>query len=133
MRDEITYLTTNQVIAINTVQIRLYSPKEQVGVKDPGLLDSALNRPKQSVFGQDAYPSIYEKAAALFESIAKNHAFHNANKRTALASLIVFLKINHYRWTMGIDEEQDFTVDVVNHKYTFQEMVSAIKEHTEKL
>jgi death-on-curing protein len=130
MRDEIIYLTTNQAIAINTVQIRLYSPKEQAGVKDPGLLDSALNRPKQSVFGQDAYPSIYEKAAALFESIAKNHAFHNANKRTALASLIVFLKINHYRWTMGIDEEQDFTVDVVNHKYTFQEIVSAIKAHS---
>jgi death on curing protein len=133
MIDEIIYLTTNQVIAINTVQIRLYSPKEQVGVKDPGLLDSAINRPKQSVFGQDAYPLLFEKAAALFESIAKNHAFHNANKRTALASLIVFLKINHYKWTMGIEEEQDFTVDVVTHKYTFQEIVSMIKEHTEKL
>jgi death-on-curing protein len=133
MMDEIVYLTTNQVIAINTVQIRLYSPQEPVGVKDSSLLESAINRPKQSVFGNDAYPSIYEKAAALFESIAKNHAFHNANKRTALASLIVFLKINHYRWTMGIEEEQDFTVDVVNHKYTFEEIVSTIKENTEKL
>ena len=130
--EEIIYLSTNQVIAINTVQIRLYSPKEQIGVKDPGLLDSAINRPKQSVFGQDADPSIYKKAAVLFESIAKNHAFHNANKRTALASLIVFFKINHYRWTMGIEEEQDFTVDVVNHKYTFQEIVSMIKDYTEK-
>ena len=133
MTDEIVYLTTNQVIAINTVQIRLYSPQEPVGVKEPGLLDSAINRPKQTVFGNDAYPSIYEKVAALFESIAKNHAFHNANKRTALASLIVFLKINHYRWTMGIEEEQDFTVDVVNHKYTFEETVSIIKENTEIL
>jgi death-on-curing protein len=133
MIDEIVYLTTNQVIAINTVQIRLYSPQETVGVKDPGLLDSAINRPKQTIFGNDAYPSIYEKAAALFESIAKNHAFHNANKRTALASLIVFLKINHYRWTMGIEEEQDFTVDAVNHKYSFEEIVSTIKENTEKL
>ncbi|MEQ6390900.1 type II toxin-antitoxin system death-on-curing family toxin [Bacillaceae bacterium S4-13-58] len=126
-------LTTNQVIAINTVQIRLYSPDEPLGVKDPNLLDSAINRPKQSVLGSDAYPSIYEKAAALFESIAKNHAFHNANKRTALASLIVFLKINHYQWKMGIEEEQDFTVDVVNHKYKFEEIVSTIKSHTEKL
>lgn len=131
--DEVIYLTTNQVIAINTVQIRLYSPNEPLGVKDPNLLDSAINRPKQSVFGSDAYPTIYEKAAALFESIAKNHAFHNANKRTALASLIVFLKINHFRWTMGIEEEQDFTVDVVNHKYTFEEIVSTIMKHTEKL
>lgn len=53
------------------MQIHLYSPKEPIGVKEPGLLDSAINRPKQSVFGNDAYPSIYEKAAALFEFIAK--------------------------------------------------------------
>ncbi|MBU8908273.1 type II toxin-antitoxin system death-on-curing family toxin [Desertibacillus haloalkaliphilus] len=133
MMGEVVYLTINQVIAINTVQIRLYSPDEPTGVKDSNLLDSALNRPKQSVFGSDAYPTVYEKAAALFESIAKNHAFHNANKRTALASLIVFLKINHFRWKMGIDEEQDFTVDVVNHKYTFDQIVSTIESHTEKL
>lgn len=131
--DEVIYLTKNQVIAINTIQIRLYSPDEPLGVKDPNLLDSAVNRPKHSVSGRDAYPPIYEKAGALFESIAKNHAFHNANKRTALASLIVFLKINHYQWKMGIDEEQDFTVDVVNHKYTFEEIVPTIKNHTEKL
>ena len=75
---------------------------------------------------------MYEKAAALFESLAKNHAFHNANKRTALASLIVFLKINHYSWMMGIEEEQDFTVDVVNNKYVFEEIVSIIESHTKK-
>ncbi|HHW37665.1 MAG TPA: type II toxin-antitoxin system death-on-curing family toxin [Bacillales bacterium] len=131
--NEINYLTINQVITINTIQIRLYSPDEQLGVKDPNLLDSAVNRPKQSAFGKDVYPSIYEKAAELFESLAKNHAFHNANKRTALASLIVFLKINHFLWTMGIEEEQDFTVDVVNHKYTFKEIVSTIESHTERL
>jgi len=85
------------------------------------------------LLGSDAYPSIHEKAAAFFESIAKNPVFHNANKRTALASFIVFLKINHYHWTMGIEEEQDFTVDVVNQKYTFEEIVSIIKNHTEKL
>src|SRR5699024_3250524 len=131
--DKVIYLTTNQVIAINTVQIRLYSPAEPLGVKEPNLLDSAINRSNKSLFGSDTYPSIHEKAAALFESIAKNHAFHNANKRTALASFIVFLKINHYHWTMGIEEEQDFTVDVVNHKYTFEEIGSIIKNHTEKL
>jgi death on curing protein len=129
----IIYLTTNQIIAISTIQIRLYSPDEPMGLKDPNLLDSAINRPKQSVFGSDAYPSIYEKAAALFESIAMKHAFHNANKRTALASLIVFLKINQYQWTMGIGEEQDFTVDIVNHKYTFDEIVTTIENHTKRL
>lgn len=80
MGGEIIYLTTNQVIAINTIQIRLYSPDEILGVKDSNLLDSALNRPKRSVFREDAYPSIYEKSTALFESLAKNDTFHNANK-----------------------------------------------------
>lgn len=133
--NEVIYLETNQVIAINAVQIRLYSPKELLGIRDPNLLDSAINRhrPRQSVIGEDAYPSIHEKAAALFESLAKNHAFQNANKRTALASLIVFLKINHYSWTMGIEDEQDFTVDVVNHQYTFEEIISMIEIHTKRI
>src|SRR5690625_4836496 len=126
------YLTTNQIITINTLQIHLYSPKEQKGVKDPNLLNSAINRPMQSLLGEDAYPTIYEKAAALFESIAKNHAFYNAHIRTALVSLIIFLKINGYDWTMGIEEEQNFTVDMVNHKYTFQDIVFTIKKYTIK-
>jgi death on curing protein len=131
--EDIIYLSVNHVITINTVQIRLYSPNEPLGVKDSNLLDSAINRPKQTAFGDDIYKTIYEKAAALFESIAKNHAFYNANKRTALASLIIFLKINHYKWVMGIEEEQNFVVDVVNHKYTFTEIVSIIEKHSKKI
>ncbi|MFC5364758.1 type II toxin-antitoxin system death-on-curing family toxin [Peribacillus frigoritolerans] len=68
------------MIAINAIKIKVYSPTEQIGVKDPGLLDSAVNRPRQTVFEND----VHEKAAALFESISKSHAFHNANKRTDL-------------------------------------------------
>ncbi len=128
---DIIYLSTNQIIAINAIQIKVYSPTEQIGVKDPGLLDSAVNR--QTVFENDAYPSIHEKAAALFESISKNHAFHNANKRTALTSLIMFLKINHYQWIMGIEEEQDFVVDVVNHKYNFNAIARIIQENIKAL
>ncbi|ASN06778.1 type II toxin-antitoxin system death-on-curing family toxin [Virgibacillus necropolis] len=127
--ESIIYLTTNQVIAINTLQINIYSPKEQVGVKEPGLLDSALNRPKQTIFGDDAYPTVYEKAAALVESLSMNHTFFNANKRTALASLIIFLKLNNYKWIMDVEKEQDFLVDIVNHAYSFQQIVSLIREH----
>jgi death on curing protein len=134
MTDEkVIYLNTNQVIAINTMQIKLYSPAEQIGVKEPTLLDSAINRPKQTIFGKDAYPTIYEKAAALTESLAKNHAFHNANKRTALAALIIFLKLNQYEWTMDVIKEQDFIVDLVTNKISFEKMVSIILEYTEKL
>lgn len=130
--DQIIYLTTNQVITINTIQIQKYSPREQIGVKEPGLLDSALNRPKQSLFGNDAYPTIYEKTAALTESLAKNHPFFNGNKRTALASLIIFLKLNGVTWTMDVIKEQDFIVDIVANVYTFSDIARLIEEYTER-
>ena|SRR5690625_5196695 len=129
----IVYLTTNQVITINTMQIKVFSPKEQTGVKEPNLLESALNRPKQTVFKHDAYPTIVKKAAALTESLAKKHPFHNANKRTALASLIIFLQLNGYEWTMEVMKEQDFIVDVVTNKYSFEEITEIIKNHSRKL
>ncbi|HLR70763.1 MAG TPA: Fic family protein [Pseudogracilibacillus sp.] len=61
---------------------------------------------QKSVFGSNVYPSIHEKAAALFESIAMNHAFHNANKRTDLASLIVFFKINIINGQWGLKKNK---------------------------
>lgn len=115
------------------MQIKVFSPKEQTGVKEPNLLESALNRPKQTVFKHDAYPNIVKKAAALTESLAKKHPFHNANKRTALASLIIFLQLNGYEWTMDVMKEQDFIVDVVTNKYSFEEITEIIKNHSRKL
>lgn len=132
-KNQIIYLTTNQVIAINTMQIQVYSPGQQIGVKEAGLLDSAINRPRQTLFESDTSPTIYEKAAALTESLAKNHAFYNANKRTALASLIIFLKLNDYKWTMDVIKEQDFIVEIVTNVYTFSGIVSIIKEHSNEL
>jgi death on curing protein len=130
---EVKYLTEQQVYFINTHQIKLYSPKEQIGIKDASLLSSAVNRPKQSVFEEDAYRNIYEKAAALFESLAKNHAFHNAYKRTAFASLYMFLRQNRYKIMVDPKEAEDFTVRMVAQKnppVSFQEIVSWIKEFT---
>jgi death-on-curing protein len=67
---------------------------EVIGVKDPNLLDRAINNPLATMFGKPLYEDIFEKAVALFESIAKNHTFHNANKRTAFACMTYFLFIN---------------------------------------
>lgn len=97
------------------------------------MLDSALNSKKQIIFGNDAYPSIHEESAALTVSLGSNNAFYNANKRTALASLIVFLNFNGYKWLMDVHKEQDFLVDIVNHKYTFSEMASMIKDYSSRI
>lgn len=124
------YLTEQEVIAINYFLIDRYSPGEPKGVNDAGLLDPALQRPKQTVFGADAYIDVFEKAAALFESIAKNHCFQNANKRTAFVALLQFLSYNGYKFTLDQQAAEDFVVDVVVHKYGFNEMVNVIRTHT---
>ncbi|ACJ33977.1 type II toxin-antitoxin system death-on-curing family toxin [Anoxybacillus flavithermus] len=124
------YVTVEEIIAMNLFIIEKYSPCEIKGGKEQSLLESAVYRPQQSVFGEDAYPTIFEKAAALFESLAKKHCFHNANKRTAFVALIQFLKYNGYRFVMPKHEAIEFVVDVVNHRYSFNQIVATIKEYT---
>jgi death-on-curing protein len=63
-------------------------------VRDIGLLDSAINRPRSSAFGEDAYPTMSLKAAALLHSITKNHALVDGNKRLAWLSTVVFCDLN---------------------------------------
>ncbi|HHL0974288.1 TPA: type II toxin-antitoxin system death-on-curing family toxin [Bacillus cereus] len=124
------YITTTEVILLNELAIKRITPSEPVGVKELGLLASAVNRPKSSALGDDAYPTIFEKAAALFESIGKNHAFLNANKRTAFIAMNLFLGYNGYKLVMGQKFAEDFTVDMVNKKYTFEQVVAIIKEYS---
>jgi death-on-curing protein len=78
-----------------------------VEVRDLGLLESAAARPQASAFGDDAYPSLLEKAAALMHSIARNHGLVDGNKRLALAGGIAFLGINGMRLTVSNDEAYD--------------------------
>ncbi|WP_407268459.1 type II toxin-antitoxin system death-on-curing family toxin [Radiobacillus sp. PE A8.2] len=128
------YLTYVEVAAINQYIIERFSPGEQNGIKSPDLLDSAINRPQQSAAASDAYSTVFEKSAALLESIAQNHAFHNANKRTAFLSLTQFLYYNGYDFEMNSQKKQaDFTVNVVNNRYSFKELVAIIKENSKKI
>lgn len=125
------YLTATEVVAINQYVIERFSPTEHIGISSSALLDSAIHRPQQSALGNDAYPTVFEKAGALFESIAQNPAFHNGNKRTACLSLVQFLYYHGYEFQMQTQIKQaDFTVNVVNKKYTFEEMVQIIQSHS---
>ncbi|MEV6953906.1 type II toxin-antitoxin system death-on-curing family toxin [Streptomyces sp. NPDC051183] len=83
-------------------------------VRDYGLLDSALARPQSSVFGQDAYPDIWEKAAALMESLARNHGLVDGNKRIAWYAAWVFLHMNGHPLDadFDVDEAEQFVLDV---------------------
>ncbi|MEN2768900.1 type II toxin-antitoxin system death-on-curing family toxin [Ornithinibacillus xuwenensis] len=128
------YLTLKEVAAINQYVIQRFSPGEQIGIKSFELLDSAVHRPQQSAFGNDAYHTIFEKAGALFESIAQNYAFHNANKRTAFLALTQFLYYNGFDFEMSNQRDQaDFTVNVVNKQYAFETLVAIIEKYSTEL
>ncbi len=132
--DKMHYLTVKEVEAINQYIILKYSPNEPIGLKDRSMLESSVYRPQQSAFGKDVYPTIETKAAALFESLAQNRPFHNANKKTAFASLTQFLYYNVFDFEMLNQWAQaDFTVDVVNHKNDFVQIASTIKEYSFQL
>ncbi|MGW1797326.1 type II toxin-antitoxin system death-on-curing family toxin [Streptomyces sp. NPDC001984] len=83
-------------------------------VRDYGLLDSALARPQSSVFGQDAYPDVWQKAAALMESLARNRALVDGNKRLAWYGTWVFLHMNGHPLDsdFDVDEVEQFVLDV---------------------
>lgn len=116
---------------LNALVIKRYTPGEPVGVKDWTLLDSALHRPQQSILGEDAYPTTLEKAVALFASLAQNHAFHNANKRTSFAATFLFLKLNGYKLTADEVTAEDFTVFIVTEKPSLSVIVEWLHHHTE--
>lgn len=81
-------------------------------VRDMGLLESALARPRASAFGADAYPDLDHKAGALLHSIAGNHALVDGNKPLALAGLIAFHGVNGRRLTLSNDEAYDLVIEV---------------------
>lgn len=124
------YISATTAIHINKHMIETYSKGEIIGVKEPFLLDSAVNRPLATMFGKPLYEDIFEKAVALFESIAKNHVFHNGNKRTAFACMTYFLFINGHVCVMNENTAADLTVDYVIGNVKFEEVVSIVRKHT---
>jgi death-on-curing protein len=81
-------------------------------VRDAGLLSSALGRAQATVFGEDAYPALSLKAAALLQSLAGNHALVDGNKRLALNATITFLALNGHAPGLSHDEAYDLMLEV---------------------
>lgn len=86
---------------------------ESDSVLNMGLLESAISQPQQTFSGDFLNPTIYDQAAAYLFSLAKNHAFENGNKRTALAVTVVFLKINGYEISLSKNITEQLILDVI--------------------
>lgn len=101
------FLTTEEALRIG--QAVTGAPLE---VRDIGLLEAALARPRASVFGVDAYPTHDEKAAALLQSLVGNHALVDGNKRLGFACTSVFLTANGHPLSLTEHEAYDLVIDV---------------------
>lgn len=97
--------------------------------RDHGLLASALARPATTVLGADAYDTLELKAAALLESLARNHALIDGNKRTAWTMTVLFLWINGYRHDMDTDTAFDLVVGVAAGEHDLAHTAQIIRAH----
>ncbi|MGW9249332.1 type II toxin-antitoxin system death-on-curing family toxin [Streptomyces badius] len=84
----------------------------QIVVRDAGLLESAAHRPSAAMFGEEAYPDLIDKAAALLQSLAVNHPLFDGNKRTAWLSCVTFLAMNGVDLRPDIDAAERLVIDV---------------------
>src|SRR6185436_4153138 len=97
------------------------------GIRDHGILDSAINRPYQTFDGQDLYPDPVDKAAAIFESIISNHPFVDGNKRTAYV-LMRLLLLEHELDLAAVEEAKyDFVITAAKGELRFEQIKSWIK------
>lgn len=95
-------------------------------VRDPGLLDAAAARARSSAFGEDAYPTLELKAAALMHSICRNHALVDGNKRLALLATVTFMRVNGRQLTLSQDEAFELVMRVADGSADLCEISAAL-------
>ncbi len=115
------YLTVEQALRIARTAVG-----GPIHVRDVGLLEAAVHRPRASVLGQDAYPDHFSKAAALLHSLARNHPLVDGNKRLAWLATYVFLAKNDVVLDPDDNEAYDLVVAVASGARDDVEEIAAI-------
>lgn len=98
----IEFLELDDVLAIHAESIRRFGGA--TGLRDGGMLESALAMPRSSMFGEFLHPTVHEQAAAYLFHLVKNHPFVDGNKRVGLGSALVFLGVNGL-WDKATNDE----------------------------
>jgi death on curing protein len=99
------------------------------GIRDKGILESAIGRPFQTFDGKDLYPDPVDKAAAIFESIVSNHPFVDGNKRTAYVLMRLILKRNQLDIEVDQDVKYDFVIKAAKGELTFDKIKTWIRNN----
>jgi len=100
------------------------------GIRDTGLLESALARPFQTFAGEDLYPTAFEKAAAIAESLIVNYPFIDGNKRTGMLAMVTVLPEYNFALTATEDEMYNFTINISTGEIKFENIVRWLKQNS---
>jgi death-on-curing protein len=123
------YLTPEQVLFIHA---RLISETGGAhGVREVGLLESAVARPQATFEGRLLYPDIFTQAAALMDSLVNNHPFVDGNKRTGITAAGLFLRLNGLKLTASQADVESVTLRVATRALDIEGLAHWFKENTQ--
>ncbi len=125
------YLTAEQVLFIHARLIGETGGSHEV--RDLARLESALARPQATFDGKDLYPDVFRKAAALLESLVKNHPFVDGNKRTGITAAAIFLQMNGWQLTATNTDLEEFTMQAVTSQIEIPALASWLRKNSRKL
>lgn len=121
------YLTLNEILHIHRKALEQHGGMP--GIRDWGLLEASLGRPKMTFELSDLYPTLVAKAAALGASLIQNHPFNDGNKRVGHAATEIFLMLNGYEISAPIDEQETVILQVAAGRLTAGDFTSWLQNH----
>ena len=124
------YISFDQVVEAHDLIISEYGGLP--GVRDKNALDSAVKMPTMSVFGNELYETVFDKAAAYLYFLSRNHPFLDGYKRTAFTVTDTFLKTNGISIQYDVEEIEEFVIDVAMGKVEIKEISKRLNEISQK-
>jgi death-on-curing protein len=125
------YLTAQQIMFIHSRLIKETGGSQ--GIHDLSALESAAGRPQSSFDNQDLYPSLFIKAAALLDSLIRNHPFVDGNKRTGMTAAAIFLHRNGYRLKTSQEDMVRIAMSAAQSQLTIEEIAVWLKENSKPI
>jgi death-on-curing protein len=121
------YLTLDEVLELH--RLLLEQSCGSPGIRDRGMLQSAVDQPAMTFAGQDLYPTLADKSAALCFSLVLNHPFLDGNKRVGHAAMEVYLFLNGYQLNAPVDEQERIILDLAAGKLSRADFTSWVAAH----
>ena len=125
-----TILTLEQLLELHALVIKETGGAE--GLRDLDRLESAIAAQTQNVFGEELYPSLHDKAAAMIRGIIASHPFIDGNKRTAMLAGLTFLELNQKQPKFKKSEIENFAVQVATEHLDIAEIAAWLMGHSSK-